>query len=252
MDLNIASKVALVTGASKGIGAAVARGLAEEGVKLIVSARGKDVLEQHAATLHGETGADVTAIPADVSTLEGITTLFEALGDTQPDILICNAGGPPAGQATNLTEAQWSQGYDLTLMSPIRLAYAALPTMRKRGWGRIINITSISVREPVANLALSNAYRAAVTGFAKTLSHEVIAEGITVNNVGPGYTDTERLNQLFGDAAAKSAFAQNIPAKRLATPEEIASAAIFLASSQAAYITGQTLMVDGGALRGVS
>ena len=252
MDLQIQSKVALVTGASKGIGAAVAAGLAQEGVTLVMNARGKDALEAHAAHIRQVTGAEVITIAGDVASAEGINALFSALGDKQPDILVANAGGPPKGQAANLTEDEWASGYDLTLMSPVRLAYAALPTMQKRGWGRIINITSLSVREPVANLTLSNAYRAAVTGFAKTLSTEIIAQGITVNNVGPGYTDTERLNELFADDAAKAAFSANLPAKRLAAPAEVAAAAVFLASTQAAYITGQTLMVDGGALRGVN
>jgi 3-oxoacyl-[acyl-carrier protein] reductase len=252
MDLQIQGKVALVTGASKGIGAAVAEGLAQEGVTLVMNARGKDALDAKAEHIRQTTGAEVITIAGDVASAEGIKTLFDALGDKHPDILVTNAGGPPAGQAATLTEAQWASGYDLTLMSPVRLAYAALPTMQKRAWGRIINITSLSVREPVANLTLSNAYRAAVTGFAKTLSTEIIAQGITVNNVGPGYTDTERLNELFADDAAKTAFTANIPAKRLATPAEVAAAAVFLASTQAAYITGQTVMVDGGALRGVS
>jgi 3-oxoacyl-[acyl-carrier protein] reductase len=252
MDLQIQGKVALVTGASKGIGAAVAEGLAQEGVTLVMNARGKDALNAKAEHIRQTTGAEVITIAGDVASAEGIKTLFDALGDKHPDILVTNAGGPPAGQAATLTEAQWASGYDLTLMSPVRLAYAALPTMQKRAWGRIINITSLSVREPVANLTLSNAYRAAVTGFAKTLSTEIIAQGITVNNVGPGYTDTERLNELFADDAAKTAFSANIPAKRLATPAEVAAAAVFLASTQAAYITGQTVMVDGGALRGVS
>jgi 3-oxoacyl-[acyl-carrier protein] reductase len=252
MDLQIQGKVALVTGASKGIGAAVAEGLAQEGVTLVMNARGKDALDAKAEHIRQTTGAEVITIAGDVASAEGIKTLFDALGDKHPDILVTNAGGPPAGQAATLTEAQWASGYDLTLMSPVRLAYAALPTMQKRAWGRIINITSLSVREPVANLTLSNAYRAAVTGFAKTLSTEIIAQGITVNNVGPGYTDTERLNELFADDAAKTAFSANIPAKRLATPAEVAAAAVFLASTQAAYITGQTVMVDGGALRGVS
>lgn len=252
MDLHIQDKVALVTGASKGIGAAVAEGLAQEGVTLIMNARGQEALDARADHIRQTTGAKVITIAGDVATAAGIHALFDALGDKQPDILVANAGGPPAGQAAKLTEAQWQAGYDLTLMSPVRLAYAALPTMQQRGWGRIINITSLSVREPVANLTLSNAYRAAVTGFAKTLSSEIIAQGITVNNVGPGYTDTERLNELFADDSAKAAFVQNMPAKRLATPAEVAAAVVFLASTQAAYITGQTLMVDGGALRGVN
>ncbi len=131
-------------------------------------------------------------------------------------------------------------------MSAVRLTRAALPTMKAKGWGRIVNITSLSVKQPIANLALSNSLRAAVTGFAKTLSSEIAGYGVTVNNVAPGYTDTERLNELFKNQEEKMAFAQRIPAKRLATPAEVAAAAVFLSSAQAAYITGQTIVVDGG------
>lgn len=136
-------------------------------------------------------------------------------------------------------------------MSAVRLADGVLPAMRTARWGRIINITSVSVKEPILNLTLSNALRAAVTGFAKTLSVEVAADGVTVNNVAPGYTATERLNELFEDAAARARLEASIPAKRFADPAEIAAAVLFLASVPAAYITGQTLVVDGGATKGV-
>ena len=136
-------------------------------------------------------------------------------------------------------------------MSAVRLAYGALPAMRERGWGRIINVTSLSVKEPINNLTLSNAFRAAVTGFAKTLSTEVAAQGITVNNVAPGYTATERLDEIFESEQDRTDLEESIPAARFAAPEEVAAAAVFLASQGAAYITGQTLVVDGGATKGV-
>ena len=164
------------------------------------------------------------------------------------DILVVNAGGPPAGTAADLGDDAWARGFELTLMSAVRLSRAALPHMRSEGWGRVINVTSLSVREPIANLTLSNAFRAAVTGFAKTLSAEVAAAGVTVNNVAPGYTATERLEELFEDEGAKDRLIDTIPAKRFATPEEIAAAVLFLASKSAGYITGQTLLVDGGAV----
>ena len=247
MDLGLRNKIALVTGGSKGIGFAVARGLAAEGVRVCVSARDETTLQQAVEEVR-LVGGEAFGVPADVSTLEQIETLFEQtrqrLGD--PDIVVVNAGGPPAGRAETTPDDAWASGYDLTLMSAVRLARAAVPHMKEQGWGRIINVTSLSIKQPVANLTLSNAFRAAVTGFAKTLSTEVAASGITVNNVGPGYTATERLEELFENESDKKRLIETIPAKRFATPDEVAAAALFLASEQAAYITGQTLIVDGG------
>jgi len=253
MDLQIGNKVALVTGGSKGIGLAVSKGLAAEGVRVVVSARDEVVLESVIADIRSK-GGEAFAIPADVSSPAGLEELFEKMASYTglPDILVVNAGGPPPGTAAALDDSAWEAGYDLTLMSAVRLTRLALPHMQEKQWGRIINITSVSVKQPVANLALSNAFRAGVTGFAKTLSTEVADQGITVNNVGPGYTDTQRLKALFPDEEAKSNFASNlIPAKRLATPEEVAAPVIFLASEQAAYITGQTISVDGGFVKGL-
>lgn len=247
MDLHIAGKIALVTGGSRGIGFAIAKGLAAEGAKLILSARNEESLNLAVTTLR-DSGADVHGIAADVSKPEAIDALFEAsrsqFGD--PEILLINAGGPPAGRAESLTDEAWQRGYDLTLMSAVRLARAALPAMKAKRWGRIITITSLSIKSPVANLTLSNAFRAAVTGFSKTLSTEVAAHGITVNNIGPGYTATERLQELFPNPGDDARLIASIPAKRFGTPEEIASAALYLASEQAAYLTGQTLIIDGG------
>ncbi len=253
MDLQIGNKVALVTGGSKGIGLAVSQGLAAEGARVVVSARDEEVLESVIADIRSK-GGEAFAIPADVSSPAGIEELFEKMASYTglPDILVVNAGGPPPGTAAGMEDSAWEAGYDLTLMSAVRLTRLALPNMQEKQWGRIINITSVSVKQPVANLALSNAFRAGVTGFAKTLSTEVADQGITVNNVGPGYTDTQRLKALFADEEAKSDFASNtIPAKRLATPEEVAAPVIFLASEQAAYITGQTISVDGGFVKGL-
>lgn len=251
MNLQLEGKTALVTGASKGIGFAVARGLAEEGVRVTISARGQTELYKAAENIRAN-GADATAIVADVSDQSGIDALLEEVEKiAPPDILVVNAGGPPAGKPTTLSQEAWAQGYNLTLMSAVRLAYKVLPAMRERGWGRIINVTSLSVKEPVDTLTLSNAFRAAVTGFAKTLSTEVAAQGVTVNNVAPGYTATERLNEIFEGEEDRERLERSIPAERFASPEEVAAAAVFLASQQAAYITGQTLLVDGGATKGV-
>ena len=251
MDLQLEGKTALVTGASKGIGFAIAQGLAEEGVRVILSARGQTELYRAAEHIRAS-GGDATAVVADVSDQKGIDALFEEVEKIAlPDVLVVNAGGPPAGKPTELSQEAWAQGFDLTLMSAVRLATKALPAMRKRGWGRVINVTSLSVKEPIDTLTLSNAFRAAVTGFAKTLSTEVAAQGVTVNNVAPGYTATERLNEIFNSDEDRASLERSIPAKRFASPEEVAAAAVFLASQGAAYITGQTLLVDGGATKGV-
>ena len=247
MDLHIENKVALVTGASQGIGRAVAVALAREGARVVLSARGEAELDKTVEVVRLG-GGEAFGVPADVSEPEGIGMLLERVTRRfgGADILVINAGGPPAGTATDLGDEAWARGFELTLMSAVRLSRAALPHMRAQGWGRIVNVTSLSVREPIANLTLSNAFRAAVTGFAKTLSTEVAAAGVTVNNVAPGYTATERLEELFEDEGAKDRLIQTIPAKRFAAPEEIAAAVLFLASKGAAYITGQTLLVDGG------
>jgi 3-oxoacyl-[acyl-carrier protein] reductase len=247
MDLQIAGKVALVTGASKGIGLAIAQGLAAEGCRVMMSARGETALQKavEEIRLHG---GEAFAFAADVRAPQEIAALFahtrQLLAD--PAIVVVNAGGPAAGRADSLAESAFADAYELTLMSAVRLARAALPAMQAQRWGRIINVTSLSIKQPVANLALSNTFRTAVTGFAKTLSAEVAASGITINNVAPGYTATERLEELFANEAAKTALVDTIPAKRLASPHEVAAAAVFLASQQAAYITGQTVVVDGG------
>ncbi len=252
MDLKLAGKTALVTGASQGIGLAIAQGLAAEGVRVVLSARHASTLNAAVAEITGAGGMAV-GITADISREDEIEALLERtrLEVGAPDILVINAGGPPAGSPTQLTANAWAKAYELTLMSAVRLAYGALPAMRTAGWGRIVNVTSVSVKEPILNLTLSNAFRAAVTGFAKTLSLEVAGDGVTVNSVAPGYTATERLRELFENDAARARLEASIPARRFADPAEIAAAAVFLASSQAAYITGQTLLVDGGATKGV-
>lgn len=247
MDLGIQNKVALVTGASKGIGLAVARGLASEGAHVVLSARGAEDLRDAVRELE-QSGGAVTGIQGDVSHADGVaellTELRQAVGD--PDILVVNAGGPPTGPAAELPDEAWLQGYELTLMSAVRLARAVLPVMKERRWGRIVNITSVSVVRPIPNLTLSNSLRAAVTGYVRTLAREVASYGVTVNNVAPGYTATERLAEVFDSKEAVDAFVQRIPIKRLATPDEIAAMVTFLASVKAAYVTGQTMLVDGG------
>ena len=246
MNLHLDGKVALVTAGSKGIGFAIARGLAAEGVRVALCARTAPEVDEAAAAVGG------TGFVADVSSEGDLEHLFSEVRGAvgAPDILVTNAGGPPSGTPTQIGLSGWDGAYNLTLMSVVRLVQHALPAMRERGWGRIINVTSLSVREPVPTLTLSNAFRAAVTGYAKTLAGEVGKDGVTVNNVAPGYTATARTDELFGGAAREQLEA-DIPLGRFATPEEVAAAAVFLASQGAAYITGQTLLVDGGLTKGV-
>ena len=247
MNLQIVGKTALITGASKGIGFAIAEGLAAEGVRLVAVARDPAGLEAAAERLR-DGGGEVVTLAADVADPKAVQGLLDATRTRvgEVDILIANAGGPPAGVPSSLDDAAWARAMELTLMSAVRLARALAPGMRQRGWGRIVNVTSLSVKQPIAELTLSNAMRSAVTAFARTLAGEVAAEGVTVNNVAPGYTATERLGALFADDYARARLMASIPAKRFATPQEIAAAAVFLCSQQAAYVTGQTLVVDGG------
>lgn len=247
MDLQIQNKTALITGGSKGIGYAIAKGLAAEGVRVAIGARDEAHLNRAVESLRAA-GGEIVGRSADVTKPDEIEGLIEYAHSHfgPPDILISNAGGPPTGKAADIDDAAWDKGYDLTLMANVRLARAVLPSMQAKRWGRIINITSFSIKQPIANLALSNAFRAAVTGFAKTLSTEAAADGITVNNIAPGYTATQRLHSLYKDEELQNSLIEQIPAKRFATPEEVAAAAVFLSSAQAAYITGQTIVVDGG------
>lgn len=247
MELGLKGKVALVTGASEGIGRAIAEALVAEGASVVINARGEERLEEAAREL-ATGGGTVRGVAADLSKAAELSALLRAVRDVEgePDVLVANAGGPPKGLPSTLSEEQWQAAYELTLMSFVRLVESTLPAMRRKGWGRILAVTSLSVREPIADLTLSNAMRSGLTAYAKTLATEVAADGVTVNCIAPGYTATERLNELFRDEREKEALVATIPSRRLARPEEIASAAAFLASERASYITGQTLLVDGG------
>jgi 3-oxoacyl-[acyl-carrier protein] reductase len=247
MDLGLKGKIALVTGASKGIGLAVAEALAGEGARVALVARDGAALDLAVDRIR-QAGGEAVAVPGDVSRLAEVEWIVaetrRLLGD--PLVLISNAGGPPAGVPTELDEDAWARAVELTLMSSVRLVREVVPAMRRQRWGRIVNITSFVVKQPLLTLALSNALRSGVTAFAKTLSEEIAADGVTVNNVAPGYTATARLDDLFENEQAKQALVDRIPARRLAEPAEIAAAVAYLASQQAGYVTGQTLVVDGG------
>lgn len=257
MDLGIAGRVALVTGASAGLGRAAAHALAAEGARVVVSARGEERLRRTADEIAAATGAEVAAIPADMSRAEDVEALVAAsvrrFGTVE--IALANAGGPPGSRFDNTSAAQVEEAVQLNLMSTIRLAQAVVPHMRARRWGRFIALTSVSVKQPLPGLILSNTARAAVVGFVKTMATELAGEGICCNVVAPGYMLTGRVEDLARERAANEGrsedevlaeIAGRIPAGRMGAPEELASVIAFLASEGASYVTGTTIQVDGG------
>jgi 3-oxoacyl-[acyl-carrier protein] reductase len=262
MDLGLNGKVALVAAASKGLGRAIAFELANEGARVAMCARGEEELLRARDEIAQSTGSDVIAITGDVSRPDDVARITKTALDYfgRIDILITNAGGPPSGKFETLTAEVWQKAVDLTLMSVINLTNAVLPGMRERKWGRVINVTSIAVKQPVDGLMLSNSLRSAVTGFARTLANEVARDGITVNNILPGYTRTERVDQLAAAAAGREAITSDaarakweaeIPMGRLGEPREFAALAAFLATERASYITGTSVTADGGWTKGL-
>jgi 3-oxoacyl-[acyl-carrier protein] reductase len=262
MNFGLMGKRAFVAGSSDGIGKAIAEALGAEECTVMLCARSEDKLQELTEDLRHNADIDAHCVVANLDSAEDIhaaveTTLSRLEGI---DILISNNGGPDPGDFMTMSEEQWLAGYNRTLMSTIRLIRAFLPGMIERGYGRIVNITSISVKQPVQRLLLSNTFRAGVTGMAKTLSDEVSKHGITVNNIAPGYIRTGRQTQLFTDRAEKAGVtvdqireqvAASIPMGRIGRPEEVANLAVFLASDAASYITGTTITVDGGLHRGL-
>lgn len=260
MDLGLGGKVALVGGASKGLGRACAEALAAEGCDVVLNARGLPALERAARELAERHGVKAVPAPGDLAEEEAVAAVVERALETfgRVDVLVTNNGGPPPGTFDEHDIEAWRRAYRLTLESVLLLIRGVLPGMRERGWGRIVNITSIAVKQPVDGLVLSNAMRSAVTGLARTLANEVAGEGITVNNVMPGYTRTERLDELASRIAERegvspeSAFArwaEEVPAGRVGEPEELAAMVAFLASERASYVTAQSVAVDGGWIR---
>lgn len=260
MDLGLKGKVALVAAASRGLGRAVAEELAAEGAALVLCARSEANISKTADEVAQATGAEVLWMRADVSKPDEVARLVQAGLERfgRIDILVTNAGGPPAGQFDSLSSEAWEAATGLTLYSAIELTRRVLPGMKERRWGRILNITSIAVKQPVENLMLSNSLRAAVTGFARTLANEVATFGVTVNNIMPGYTRTERVEELARMMAEKERISpaefiarweQEIPMRRLGEPREFAALAAFLVSERAGYITGTSIPVDGGWIR---
>ena len=257
MDLGLRGKVALVSASSKGLGRAIAEELAAEGANLVMCARGAEALRDAADSIRKNSKVKVIDVAADVSQqgdLERVAnTALDGFGKV--DILVTNSGGPPSGKFDGFDHGAWDAAARLLLYSAVGLTRALLPGMKERRWGRILNVTSIAVKQPIDGLMLSNSLRAAVTGFARTLANEVASYNITVNNIMPGYTRTDRVEQLARATSEKTgssvaeAFAKwehEIPMGRLGEPREFAALAAFLASERASYITGASIPVDGG------
>jgi 3-oxoacyl-[acyl-carrier protein] reductase len=257
MDLGIKEKRAIVCAASKGLGRGCARALAREGVHVTISARTRDALEATAREIEAETGTPVTAVAADVTTPEGRAALLAACPD--PDILVTNAGGEPPGEFRDWTRDDWVRALDANMLTPIELIKATLDGMIARRFGRIINITSSSVKAPLPHLGLGNGTRSGLTGFIAGLAREVAQHGITINNMLPGAFDTDRLQTVLRNAAERAGRTfeeqlnirtQAIPAHRIGSADEFGATCAYLCSMHAGYITAQNLLLDGGAYPG--
>ena len=248
MDLGIRGKVALVTGASSGIGAAVALQLAAEGVKLSVAARRRERLEEVARQALALGAQQATAFTADQTDPASLVSLVEKVGAV--DILVVNGGGPKPGAYAQVTPADWDAAYALTLKSALTLVDAVVPGMRARKWGRIVALESVSVK-PIPGLVLSNAMRSAVVAALKTLAREVAPDGVTVNSIATGLVETDRFRAVYGTKEQRDAAVAQVPAGRPAAPEEYAPLVAFLCGAPAGYVTGQTISIDGGLTAGL-
>jgi 3-oxoacyl-[acyl-carrier protein] reductase len=257
MDLGLRDKVALVAASSQGLGLAVAEELAAEGAKLILCARGENELRKASDTIAALAGVETLAVAGDLSSGDEIEQIVNSGIDRfgRIDILVTNSGGPPSGTFDTLAAEDWENAIRGLLTSVTQMTRLVLPGMKERGWGRILCITSIAAKQPVEGLMLSNSIRAAVAGFAKTLSNEVAEFGVTVNTILPGYTATERVQDLAEALAQREGveastirarWESEIPMRRLGRPEEFAALAAFLVSERASYITGSSIAVDGG------
>ena len=262
MDLGLSGKVAIVCASSKGLGRAISLGLSKEGAIVVICARHEETLSQTRQAIQKETGGEIVSIIADVSNPNEVNNLVQMTVDHfgGVDILVNNAGGPRAGGFDDLDAADYQAAINLNLMSTINMTQAVVPSMRERGGGRIINLTSVSVKQPIDGLMLSNTARAGVIGFAKTLATELASDKILVNNVCPGIIFTDRIQQLATVRAESGGISfdqaiqnmtQDIPLGRIGDPEEFANLVVFLASARASYITGATIQVDGGMVKGL-
>ena len=262
MDLELKDRVALVAASSQGLGKAVALGLAREGARLALCARTDSELQKTAAEIRADTGVEVIARALDVTVHDEVRAFVRDVAKTYGavDICVANAGGPPSKSFADTTIAEWQKAADLNLMSTVYLAKETLPLMQDRRWGRFIAITSMTVKQPVDGLILSNSIRSAVTGLVKTLSNEYGPYNVLVNNVCPGYTATARLMDLASTIAAREGISpaevedrwgRQTPLRRIGRPEEFADLVVFLASERASYITGSSIAIDGGLVKAI-
>jgi 3-oxoacyl-[acyl-carrier protein] reductase len=262
MELGLKGRGVIVAASSQGIGLATAEAFAREGAQVAMCARNESTLRQAAEKLRSETGAEVFAEPLDVTDGARVQPFVDAVAKRfgRIDVCVANAGGPPAKNFLSISPDEWRKAVDLNFLSVVHLAKAVIPYMQRHRWGRIVTITSVSVKQPVRELIMSNAVRAAVVGLVKSLSNEFGKDGILVNNVAPGYTATERLQELAGVRALAAGTSPEeiyqhwnaeIPLRRLGHPKDIADVILWLASERAAYVTGQTVLADGGIYRGL-
>jgi len=264
MDLGIQGKSALVVASSTGLGRSVAVGFGREGARVTLCARSEEKLAE-AARMVEEAGGEANPVVCDIRDGDGIDFVVDSAGKRfgVVDILVTNCGVPPPGLFGDVDEEKWDDAYESIFLSVVRFVRAALPGMRAKGWGRIIPIVSVSAKQPIDNLLISNSLRPGVVGLAKSLSVELASSGITVNCIAPGYTKTDRLEELAGYRAEKTGktglkmddvfreWEESIPVGRLGKPEELADLALFLSSDRAAYLTGNTIAFDGGSVRGL-
>jgi 3-oxoacyl-[acyl-carrier protein] reductase len=253
MDLGLKNKVAFVAASSQGLGKSVAFELAKEGADIIICGRNKENLEKAKQEIENQTNKELLTLSGDLSIpAERERIISSALRVYNTiDILVTNTGGPPTGKMEELKQEDWDKAYNNLFTSVVALVNGFLPGMKQQKWGRIIAITSIAVKQPINNLILSNSVRASVVGFLKTLANELAVYKITVNNVMPGYTETERLKELIENKPSFASVKSEIPLGRFGSPEEFAAAVTFLASERASYITGVSLAVDGGWTKGL-
>ena len=257
MDLGIKGRRALVCASSKGLGRGCAEALAAEGVDLVLNARGAEALKATADAIRAAHGVDVIAVAADITTEAGQAEVLATAGSI--DVLVTNAGGPPPGMWTDWDRDDFISAFDANLLTPIALIKALLPGMIERGWGRIVNITSVAVKAPIPVLGLSNTARSGLTGYVAGVSRQAASNGVTINNLLPGLHDTDRLLTLdkvdaaaqgITEQAAREARTATIPAGRFGTAEEFGAACAWLCSDKAGFVIGQNILLDGGAFPG--
>ena len=262
MDLGLTGRVAIIGGGSKGLGRACADALAQEGANLSICSRNAEELEAAAAEIRAATGAEVLAVPADLSRLEDIQRLVQSTLDRfgRLDIAVANSGGPPAGRATDTSEETWRQSMDMALSFFIRMGREATPPMREQKWGRVVNILASTVYQPIDNLVTSGVTRMGAVAYAKSLADEVGRDNVLVNNVAPGFLMTERMRHIFETRSQETgqdidtvldAGAARIPVGRFGRPEELGDFVAYLCSDKNTYVTGTTILIDGGVVRSV-